>query len=231
MRTAFGDAPLSLYISPEPGAWPLTASRRPRRQAAGQVAPTSASPAIPGHGVNGVIEALRKRQDEVRFIQVRHEEASAYEATAYAKFTGSLGSLPLDLRARRHPPAERSLRRAVNPTTTVIGFTLGLQFRRPGGRSSSPRRTWPRMKLFAGGPWPSTNGSCDLAHVRADRARLEQRPLARRQPAHLTICVDHQSEALEDRTRRPSVPHRSRTSWRAGSPRLAGQPRKPTPTC
>ncbi|HVW91571.1 MAG TPA: thiamine pyrophosphate-dependent enzyme [Devosia sp.] len=46
---------------------------------------------IPGDGINGVIEALRQRQDQIRFIQVRHEEAAAFNACAYAKFTGKLG--------------------------------------------------------------------------------------------------------------------------------------------
>jgi pyruvate dehydrogenase (quinone) len=32
---------------------------------------------LPGDGINGIMEALRKRRDEVRFIQVRHEEAAA----------------------------------------------------------------------------------------------------------------------------------------------------------
>src|SRR5687767_2254429 len=30
---------------------------------------------LPGDGINGIMEALRKRQEEIRFIQVRHEEA------------------------------------------------------------------------------------------------------------------------------------------------------------
>src|SRR5438477_1165600 len=46
---------------------------------------------IPGDGINGVIEALRTRQDKIRFIQVRHEEAAAFCACAYAKWTGRLG--------------------------------------------------------------------------------------------------------------------------------------------
>jgi pyruvate dehydrogenase (quinone)/pyruvate oxidase len=46
---------------------------------------------IPGDGINGVIEALRTRQDKIRFIQVRHEEAAAFAACAYAKWTGRLG--------------------------------------------------------------------------------------------------------------------------------------------
>lgn len=46
---------------------------------------------LPGDGINGIMEALRVRQDKVRFIQVRHEEAAAFMACAYAKFTGRLG--------------------------------------------------------------------------------------------------------------------------------------------
>src|ERR1051326_3673495 len=46
---------------------------------------------IPGDGINGIMEALRKRQDKIRFIQVRHEEAAAFMACGDAKYTGKLG--------------------------------------------------------------------------------------------------------------------------------------------
>ena len=46
---------------------------------------------MPGDGINGIMEALRQRGDQVRFIQVRHEEAAAFMACAYAKYTGRLG--------------------------------------------------------------------------------------------------------------------------------------------
>jgi pyruvate dehydrogenase (quinone) len=46
---------------------------------------------LPGDGINGIIEALRKRKDRIRFIQVRHEEAAAFMACGYAKYTGRLG--------------------------------------------------------------------------------------------------------------------------------------------
>jgi pyruvate dehydrogenase (quinone)/pyruvate oxidase len=46
---------------------------------------------LPGDGINGIIEALRLRKDKIRFIQVRHEEAAAFNACAYAKWTGRLG--------------------------------------------------------------------------------------------------------------------------------------------
>src|SRR5437763_11935104 len=47
---------------------------------------------IPGDGINGIIESLRKKQDQIRFVQVRHEEAAAFMACAYAKWTGRLGA-------------------------------------------------------------------------------------------------------------------------------------------
>jgi len=46
---------------------------------------------LPGDGINGILEALRTHQDRVHFVQVRHEEAAAFAACAYAKFTGRLG--------------------------------------------------------------------------------------------------------------------------------------------
>src|SRR6185437_9156264 len=46
---------------------------------------------LPGDGINGIIEAFRSHKDKIHFIQVRHEEAAAFNACAYAKWTGRLG--------------------------------------------------------------------------------------------------------------------------------------------
>ena len=46
---------------------------------------------LPGDGINGIMEALRKQREKIRFIQVRHEEAAAFMACGYAKWTGRLG--------------------------------------------------------------------------------------------------------------------------------------------
>ena len=46
---------------------------------------------LPGDGINGIMESLRTRADKVRFIQVRHEEAAAFMACGFAKFTGRIG--------------------------------------------------------------------------------------------------------------------------------------------
>jgi pyruvate dehydrogenase (quinone) len=46
---------------------------------------------LPGDGINGIMEGLRRRQDKLRFVLVHHEEAAAFMATAHAKATGQIG--------------------------------------------------------------------------------------------------------------------------------------------
>jgi pyruvate dehydrogenase (quinone) len=46
---------------------------------------------IVGDGINPIIEALRKRKNEIAFIGVRHEEAAAFMASGLAKHSGRLG--------------------------------------------------------------------------------------------------------------------------------------------
>src|SRR5438105_15862228 len=46
---------------------------------------------LPGDGINGFMEALRKRRDQIRYVHVRHEEVGAMAAVGYARLTGKLG--------------------------------------------------------------------------------------------------------------------------------------------
>jgi pyruvate dehydrogenase (quinone) len=46
---------------------------------------------LPGDGIDGIMESLRKYSNQMRFLQVRHEESAAFMACAYAKYTGRLG--------------------------------------------------------------------------------------------------------------------------------------------
>ncbi|HZR18887.1 MAG TPA: thiamine pyrophosphate-dependent enzyme [Verrucomicrobiae bacterium] len=46
---------------------------------------------LPGDGIDGIMESLRTHCDQLRFLQVRHEEAAAFMACGYAKYTGRLG--------------------------------------------------------------------------------------------------------------------------------------------
>ncbi|WP_436535036.1 thiamine pyrophosphate-dependent enzyme [Actinoplanes sp. HUAS TT8] len=46
---------------------------------------------LPGDGINGIMEGLRRHSDKVRFVLVHHEEAAAFMAVAHAKATGKIG--------------------------------------------------------------------------------------------------------------------------------------------
>jgi pyruvate dehydrogenase (quinone)/pyruvate oxidase len=46
---------------------------------------------LPGDGINGLFEALRRHADDIRLVVVHHEEAAAFMACAHAKMTGRLG--------------------------------------------------------------------------------------------------------------------------------------------
>ena len=46
---------------------------------------------LPGDGINGIMGAINRASDKLEFIQVRHEEMSAFMACAHAKFTGEVG--------------------------------------------------------------------------------------------------------------------------------------------
>jgi pyruvate dehydrogenase (quinone) len=45
----------------------------------------------PGDGINGIMGALARVEDRIEFVQVRHEEMSAFMACGHAKFTGEVG--------------------------------------------------------------------------------------------------------------------------------------------
>ncbi|WP_336115744.1 thiamine pyrophosphate-requiring protein [Streptomyces sp. PTD9-10] len=47
--------------------------------------------AYPGDGINGLLAAWGRAENDPRFIQSRHEEMSAFEAVGYAKFSGRVG--------------------------------------------------------------------------------------------------------------------------------------------
>ncbi|MEJ7784076.1 MAG: thiamine pyrophosphate-binding protein, partial [Solirubrobacteraceae bacterium] len=45
----------------------------------------------PGDGINGIMGALQRAEDEIDFVQVRHEEMAAFMACGHAKWTGEVG--------------------------------------------------------------------------------------------------------------------------------------------
>ena len=46
---------------------------------------------FPGDGINGILGALRRHEEQLRFIQPRHEEMASFMACGHAKFTGEVG--------------------------------------------------------------------------------------------------------------------------------------------
>lgn len=44
-----------------------------------------------GDGINGILAAFGRADDDPRFIETRHEEMAAFAATGYSKFTGKVG--------------------------------------------------------------------------------------------------------------------------------------------
>jgi TPP-dependent trihydroxycyclohexane-1,2-dione (THcHDO) dehydratase len=46
---------------------------------------------VVGDDINSRIEVLRRRQDRIRYVGVRHEEAAAFMASGYTKHNGRLG--------------------------------------------------------------------------------------------------------------------------------------------
>lgn len=45
----------------------------------------------PGDGINGLVAAFGRAENRPRFVQSRHEEMSAFQATGFAKFSGKVG--------------------------------------------------------------------------------------------------------------------------------------------
>src|SRR5256885_2410379 len=46
---------------------------------------------FPGDGINGLLAAWGRADDDPQSVQARHEEMSAFEAVGYAKFSGQVG--------------------------------------------------------------------------------------------------------------------------------------------
>src|SRR3954471_5653883 len=45
----------------------------------------------PGDGINGLLSAWGRADNDPQFVQARHEEMAAFEAVGYAKFSGHVG--------------------------------------------------------------------------------------------------------------------------------------------
>ncbi len=150
---------------------------------------------IPGDGVNGVIEALRQRQDQIRFIQVRHEEAAAFMACAHAKFTGRLGCC-LSTSGPGGIHLLNGIYDAKMDGQPVIAIT-GLQFHDLVGTFTQQDVALDKLFDDACAYSERIMGPAHVENVVSLACRTA---LARRQPVHVTIAVDHQSEPVKKDT-------------------------------
>jgi pyruvate dehydrogenase (quinone)/pyruvate oxidase len=153
---------------------------------------------LPGDGINGIMEALRKRQDAVRFIQVRHEESAALMACAYAKFTGRLG-VCLATSGPGGIHLLNGLYDAKMDGAPVLAIT-GLQYH--DLVDTFTQQDVELDKLFADVAVYSTR-VMSPAHVENVAELACRTALARRGVAHITIASDTQSEPLDEDYRSP----------------------------
>ena len=166
---------------------------------------------IPGDGINGVFEALRQRQDKIRFVQVRHEEAAAFAACAYAKFTGRLG-VCLATSGPGGIHLLNGIYDAKLDNQPVLAIT--------GAQHHDLIETYTQQdvaldKLFMDATVYSVR-VMGPAHVEAVVEQACRSALAYRQPTHVMIPVDFQSQPAKDRSERNVAHHVSNVMARGG---------------
>ena len=166
---------------------------------------------IPGDGINGVFEALRKRQDKIRFVQVRHEEAGAFAACAYAKFTGKLG-VCLATSGPGGIHLLNGIYDAKLDNQPVLAIT--------GAQHHDLIETYTQQdvaldKLFMDATAYSVR-VMGPAHVQDVVEQACRTALAYRQPTHVMIPVDFQSQPAKDRSERNVADHVSNVMARGG---------------
>jgi pyruvate dehydrogenase (quinone) len=151
---------------------------------------------IPGDGINGIIESLRQTQDKIRFIQVRHEEAAAFMACGYAKFTGRLG-VCLATSGPGGIHLLNGLYDAKLDGQPVVAIT-GLQFHDLIGTHTQQDVALDRLFIDVSVYNERIMGA---AHARNITELACRTALARKGVAHITIPVDIQDQEVKDDAR------------------------------
>jgi pyruvate dehydrogenase (quinone) len=151
---------------------------------------------LPGDGINGVMEALRTRQDDIRFIQVRHEEAAAFMACGYAKYTGKLG-VCLATSGPGGIHLLNGLYDAKLDGQPVLAIT-GMQFHDLTGTSTQQDVALDKLYMDVTVYNERIMGP---AHVRNVVNLACRTALSRRGVAHITMPVDFQEQDMGDGNR------------------------------
>ncbi len=156
---------------------------------------------LPGDGINGVMESLRTHQDTIRFVQVRHEEAAAFMACAYAKYTGKLGCC-LATSGPGGIHLLNGLYDAKLDSQPVLAIT-GLQFHDLIGTHTQQDVALDKLFMDVSVFNERVMGSAHMENLAELACRTA---LAYRGVAHLTIPVDFQ-EAAYDKPSKRNVAH------------------------
>lgn len=155
---------------------------------------------LPGDGINGFIEALRRRKNKIKFVLVRHEESAAFMACAYAKYTGKLGACV----ATSGPGAIHlltGLYDAKADSTPVIAIT-GTTYSDMMG--SDYQQDVNLLQLFSDvSVYNNMINSPEHAEMAVDIACRSA--ISRRGVSHLTIPIDVQEKRLSGRYSRHKV--------------------------
>jgi pyruvate dehydrogenase (quinone) len=168
---------------------------------------------LPGDGINGIMEALRKAEARMRFIQVRHEEAAALAAVGYAKFTGRLG-VCLATSGPGGIHLLNGLYDAKLDQAPVLAIT-GLQHHDLLSTGTQQDVELDRLCVDACAYTARIMGPAHVENVVGLACRTA---LAYRQPTHVTIPIDVQSQPLAGAARSERNPaHHVSTAAAAGS--------------
>jgi pyruvate dehydrogenase (quinone) len=160
---------------------------------------------LPGDGINGIMEALRQRQDKIRFIQVRHEEAAAFMACGYAKFTGKLG-VCLATSGPGGIHLLNGLYDAKLDRQPVLAIT-GLQFHDLIGTHTQQDVALDKLFMDVCVYNERVMGATHVENLTDLACRTA---LSYRGVSHLTVPVDFQEEEVKSRRRsKRNVPHHS----------------------
>lgn len=153
---------------------------------------------IPGDGINGIVESLRTHKDKIRFIQVRHEEAAAFMACAWAKFTGRIGACI----ATSGPGGIHLLNGLYDAKLDgqpVLAIT-GLQFHDLIGTHTQQDVALDKLFMDVCVYNERVMGAAHMQNVAELACRTA---LSRRGVAHITMPVDLQETSIKDHERSP----------------------------
>ena len=151
---------------------------------------------IPGDGINGLIESLRKNQDKIKFIQTRHEEAAAFAACGFAKVTNRLGVCM----ATSGPGAIHLLNGLYDAKMDgqpVLAIT-GLQFHDLIGTHTQQDVALDKLFMDVSVYNERIMGAAHAQNITELACRTA---LARKGVAHITIPVDIQDQEVKDDVR------------------------------